>query len=127
MLFRSPAAQCLPGALVCAGRPSQTDIDTPRKQSREGTELFGDNHGRVVGQHDPAGPDADRAGTASDVADADRRRRAGNARQIVVLRQPVAGVTGGLSMLREVEGIGERIGGRESFADIREIEYGKLK
>ena len=115
------AAQYLP-VRWCAGRPSQTDI--ARKQVAR-YELFGDNHGRVVGQHDPAGPDADRAGAASDVADADRRRH-GNARQIVVLRQPVAGVTGGLSMLREVEGIGERIGGRESFADIRKIEYGKL-
>jgi len=36
-----------------------------------------------------------------------------------MLRQPVAGVTGGLGMLRKVEGVGERIGGREAFADIR--------
>jgi hypothetical protein len=55
-------------------------------QRLERPELLGDHDRRVIRQHDPAGADADRARTRSDVRDHDGGRRTGDADRVVVLR-----------------------------------------
>ena len=58
----------------------------------ERAELLGDDERRVIRQHDAAGADANRRRAAGDVPDDDRCRRAGDARHVVMLGQPVARV-----------------------------------
>ena len=58
---RAAAAGSVPGA-----RP-RPEIDAAGKQRLERAELLGDLQRRVVGQHDPAGADADARGAAADV------------------------------------------------------------
>ncbi len=48
------------------------------------------------------------------MADQNRRRGAGDAGDIVVLGQPVAGVIPALGVLRQIERVTERIGGGTS-------------
>jgi len=56
------------------------------------------------------------------MADAHGCRSAGNARKIVVFGQPKPSETGSFDMLGQIEGIGERVGRGEAFADIGQIE-----
>ena len=64
-------------------------------QRLERPELLGDHERRVVRQHDPSRPDPDRLGRVCEVRDHDRRRRAGDPAQVVVLGDPVARVARG--------------------------------
>ena len=68
----------------------------------------------MVRQHDAAGADANRLRAAGDVRDDDRRRRARNARHVVMLGDPEPPISPPFSMLREVERVPER--GRRSAA-----------
>ena len=77
----------------------------------------------MVGQHDPTRPDADRARSAGDVADHDRGRRTRDPGHIVMFGQPETVVAPALGVLREVERVAQRIGGRAALDDRREIEY----
>ena len=80
----------------------------------------------MVRQHDATRPDADGFCTPGNVADAHRRSSAGNAREIVVFGQPETPEAGGLDVLGQVEGIGQRIGRGEAFTDIGKVENGKI-
>ena len=71
----------------------------------ERAELFGDDERGVIGQHDAACADANARGAGGDVADHHRRRRTGDARHVVMLRQPEPVVAQGFDVARE----GERV------------------
>jgi hypothetical protein len=78
--FRSAgqmAAERAGGHGVGSRRPAKTQIDTAGIERRQGAELLGDDQRRVVGQHHPAGADADGAGAWAtyDVARGDQGRR----------------------------------------------------
>ena len=60
------------------------------------------------------------------MADAHGRGGTGDTGKVVMLGQPEAPVAGGLGVLGKIEGIGQRIGGRESLADIGEVEDGEV-
>ena len=94
-------------------------------QRGQGAELFGDHQRRVVRQHDAAGADADMAGPGRDMGERHGGRRAGDARQIVMLGHPIAPVAQRLDMAREVERVAQRLAGIAALDDRRQIENGK--
>jgi hypothetical protein len=104
---------------------SQSQIDPPREQRFERAELLGHLQRRVVGQHDAAGADADARRAAADVRQEHRRRRTGDARHVVVLGQPEAGVAPALDVSRQIQRVAERIGGRAPFDDRRKVQNGQ--
>ncbi len=121
------AAECVGGPLIRAGSPSDAEIDAPRVERRQRAELLGDHQRRVVRQHDAAGADPDGPGACGEVADHDRRGRAGDARHVVVFRHPVAAVAERLGVAGEVERVGERRGGVPVRSDRREVEDGQRR
>src|SRR5690606_3936897 len=80
------------GDLVCAWRSAEPQVDPPRIEPLERSELLGDDVGRVVRQHDAAGTDPDGARAVGDMADDDRRGGAGDPFHVVVLGDPYAAV-----------------------------------
>ena len=99
------AAHSPGGQLVGARRAPDAKVDAPRMQRGQGAELLGDHQGRVVRQHDPACPYADGRGRLRRMRQRDRRRSAGDAGHVVVLRHPVAAVAPALGMARQVDRI----------------------
>jgi hypothetical protein len=61
----------------------------------------------VVGEHDPAGADADRRRVVGDVADQDRGGRARDAGYAVVLGEPEARVAESLGVSGEIDRVAE--------------------
>ncbi|MND59011.1 hypothetical protein D3C80_501860 [compost metagenome] len=61
--------QRLHGALIGTGRTAETEIDPIRVERGQRAELLGDHQGRVVRQHDAAGPQPQGAGGAGQMAD----------------------------------------------------------
>ncbi len=100
------ALKCAPQrprrGLVRTGRAAEPQIDTAGMQGVQGAELLGDDQGRVVGQHDAAGAHANGLRRGRYRADDDRGRRAGDARHIVVLGQPVAFVAKALGVTGQI-------------------------
>ncbi len=80
--------------------------------SEPGAELLGDHQGRVVGQHDAPGADADGGGGFGGVGERHGRGGAGDAGHVVVLGHPVAAVAGPLGVDGEVDGVAQRLSGR---------------
>ena len=66
---RALAAQGAGGHLVRAGRTPQAKVDTAGIEAGQGAELLGNYQWCVVGQHHPAGADADGRGAAGQVAE----------------------------------------------------------
>jgi hypothetical protein len=93
--------------LIAPGRATQTEIDAAGIERLERAELFGDDERRVVRKHDPAGADPDAFRLASNMADDDGSRRAGDARKVVMFRQPVTMVAPTLCVLREIHRVSE--------------------
>ena len=116
------AAQRACGQPVRPRRTSEAELDAPGEKSGQRAELLGDHERRMIRQHDAAGADADRLRAGGDVADDDRRGRAGDAGHVVVLGQPEAPVVPAFGVLREVEGVAQRGGGVAAQADGGEIE-----
>src|SRR6185437_6899037 len=71
------------------------------------------------------GANGDATGAGGDMGERHRRRRAGNAGQVVMLGHPVAAVPERLDMPREIERIAQRLTGIAAFDDRRQVEYGK--
>ena len=111
--------------LVRAGRTAQTEVDPARMQRLERPELLGDHERRMVRQHDPAGPDANRLRPVRDVRDHDRGRRAGDPDRVVVLGEPEPLVPPPLGVLREVEGVTQCVGDGRAVDDRRQVENGE--
>src|SRR4051794_29782352 len=74
-------------------------------------------------EHHPPGPDADARGPASDIPDDHGRRGAGDAREVVVLGQPVAAVIPPLGVAGEVQGGTAAEAFRK--ADWSDVEHGE--
>ncbi len=89
--------------LVTAGRAAQPQIDPSRKERFQRAELLGDHQRRVIGQHDAARAHANMRGARRDMANDHRRRGAGHAGDIVMLRHPITVVAPLLGMLREIK------------------------
>ena len=96
------APQRAAGLLVGARGATDPQVDPSREQRRERPELLRDDQGRMVGQHDAARAHPDRRRSVGDVADHDRGRRAGDARHVVVLGDPVASIAPTLRMLGQI-------------------------
>ena len=75
---------------VGAGRAAEAEVDAAGMQRLQQAEGLGDLERRVVGQHDPAGADAQMVGAAGDVADHDLGGAAGQAGGVVVFGEPEA-------------------------------------
>ena len=80
--------------------------------------------GGVVGQHDPARPDADGRGAAGDVPDDDGGGGAGDAGQVVMLGHPEACVAPALGVPGQVEAVAEGLGRAAALPDRRQVEDG---
>ena len=65
------AAEGAHGEEVAAGGAAEAEVDAAGIQSFEGAELFGDNQGCVIGEHDAAAAYTDDMGGSCDVADED--------------------------------------------------------
>ena len=79
----------------------------------------------MVGQHHAARANANLTGATGHVTDQHRRCRTGNARHVVVLRQPEAPVTQALGLLREVKRVGKGLRRRTANGHGCEVENGK--
>jgi len=109
--------------LIGPRRAPEAEIDAPGEQRFKGSELLGDLQRRMVGQHDPARADANRRGSARDMAQRHRRRRAGDARHRMMFGHPESFVAEPLSVAGEVAGIVERDARVRALRDRREVQY----
>ena len=119
------AAQRPRRRLIRAGRAAQAQVDAARMQGVQRAELLGDDQGRVVRQHDAAGPDADGLRRRRHRADDDRGRSAGDARHVVVLGQPEAFVAEALGLAGQIESVGQRLRDIGALGHRGEVENGK--
>jgi len=103
------AAQRHHRALIAARRAAKPEIDTPRIERIQRTELLGNYQRSVVRQHHAARAETQGLRIRCQVTDQYRRRRAGDPGHVVVLRQPEAIVTALLRQLRQIEGMGKRV------------------
>ena len=70
----------------------------------------------------PPAPIANRRRAGADMSDHHGRRRTGNARHVVMLREPEALVAPPLRVLREIERVAKRIGRGAALNDWRKVE-----
>ena len=103
--------QGLGGERQPAGRFAHPEIDAPRRQRRQQVKVFGHLVGTVVLQHHAAGADANARRLAEQVADQHFRRRAGELRRVVVLRQPETPIAPAFRLLRQMQRARQRLGG----------------
>ena len=111
------AAQSAQRELVGAGSATESEIDAARKETGQRPELLGNHIGRMIGQHYAAGADPDGLRPRGDMGQHDRRRCAGDARHIVMLRNPDAAIAPSLRMGREIAGVVERAAGVRVLGD----------
>ena len=88
---------------IGARRAAEAEIDAAGKQRFEHLEPLGDHQGRVVGQHHPTGADADVRRRRRDLPDHDFRRRTGDAREVMMFREPVARIAEAVGKPRQIE------------------------
>ena len=119
------AAQCARGGLICPGSASEPEIDTVRIERSERAELLRDDQGRMVWQHNAAGADADSFCSTCHMADDERRGGAGDARHVVMFRQPKTLVAPDFRVFREVERVVQSDSSGRSLGNGREIKNRK--
>ena len=117
VLGRHVAAQRAGRGHVAARRTAKAKVDAAGKQRGQRAEVLRHGERGVVGQHDPAGTHADRAGGRRDMADHHRRRGAGNAGHVVMFGQPKAMEAQPLGRARQIRAGGQRIGGGFALGD----------
>ncbi|MNT20330.1 hypothetical protein D3C72_1556360 [compost metagenome] len=118
------ATQCLHGALIGAGRPPQPQIDPIRIERGQGAKLLGDHQGGVIRQHDAAGTQPQGAGAAGQMTYQHRGGGTGDARHVVMFRQPVAVIAPPLGVLGQIQRAAKRLGRYRPFGDGHQIEDG---
>ncbi len=91
----------------------------------EHPELFCDDKRLVVREHHATGANTDGRRDIGKMRDQHRRRRAGDARHVVVLRHPVPEVAETLDVPRQIERVTEGVADCRSGRDRCEIEDGK--
>ncbi len=106
----SRAAQGGGGHGVGARGAPDAEVDAPRVQGLQNPEGLGDLQRGVVGEHDPAGAHPDPLRHARELSDQDLGRGAGDAREVVVLGQPVALVAELVGEPGKLEGVAKRMG-----------------
>ena len=121
------AAERAQRGAVGARCTAKAQVDAAGKQRGERSELLGDDEGRMVGQHDAAGADADGAGVRGNVADDHRGGGTGDAFHVVVLRHPEAGVTQCFDVLGQRCTLLQRLAGGETLAHRHEVENGTCR
>src|SRR5690606_36422151 len=84
------AAQRLRHALVRTRRAPEAEVDASGKQGLERSELFGDDHRRVIGEHDSACANANLPRRLSDVGEHDRGCRTRDPRYAVMFCNPIS-------------------------------------
>ncbi len=90
-------------------RAAEAEIDAPRMQRLESPKLLRDHERRVIRQHHPARPDANRRRSRRHVLYHHGGGRARDARHVVVLGDPVPPVSVAFGVPREIERISERL------------------
>ncbi len=78
----------------------------------------------MIRQHDTPGPDANNFCSTGNVTDNDCGSGAGNARHVVVFRNPVTVVTEIFCPARKVQAVTKCLTGVAALCDRREIQYG---
>ncbi len=105
-----PAAQRIGGGAIGAGCAAEAEIDPSRKQRFQHLEALGDHQRRMVGQHHPAGADADVLCHGRDLADHQVRRGARDRGEVVMLGEPVADIAEAVGMARQIDTVAQRRG-----------------
>ena len=116
------AAQSAQCELVGPGCAAQPKVNAAWKQSRQRPELFGDDVGCMVGEHDAARADPDCFCSGCDMTNHNRRCSARNAWHVVMLRHPNAAIAPSLGMDRNITGIVECGARVDIFGNADEIE-----
>src|SRR5690606_706037 len=98
------------GQLISARRPPQAQVDPPRIHRFQGAELFGDDQGCMVRQHNAAGADPDMLCFSGHMADKHGGSRAGDVFHIMMLSQPDTAVAQALDMARYGNGAANSLG-----------------
>ena len=83
------AAQGMGCHLVSTWRASQAKVNAAGIKAGQSAKLFGDDQGRVIGQHDTTGANSNSAGAASNITNHHCRGGAGDATHVVVFRYPI--------------------------------------
>jgi hypothetical protein len=108
--------------LIAARRATQSEVDPAREKRLQGPELLGDDQWRVIRKHDPAGAHPDRRCPSGDVSDDHGSRGAGDAGNVVMLRQPEPVESPFFGVPGEIQTIAERLAGISTGSDRREIQ-----
>jgi hypothetical protein len=90
LVGRAPAADGGGRPRVGARRAAEAEVEAAGVQGVQGADLFGDHEGRVVGQFQAAGADADGLGSGGDGSGQDDVGGARHWRHVVVFGEPVA-------------------------------------
>ena len=103
------------GALVCARRTTDPEINPFRKQRLQSAKLFRNDQRGVIGQHNAARPEADCFRTRTQMRDDNRRGRTRDADHIMMFGDPIAVVATGFCRAGEIQRIGQGVAGVLSF------------
>ncbi|HJN93964.1 MAG TPA: hypothetical protein QGF05_14740 [Dehalococcoidia bacterium] len=113
-------------ATIGAGGAADAKVDATGVEGVDEGEGFGHFEGRVVRQHDAAGADADALGASGDLGDQDLGGGAGEGSGVVVLGQPIAGVTESVGGLGKFKGLGQGLLDSVPLANRNLIENSEL-
>ena len=107
---------------IRARRAPDAEIDAPGVECCEGAELLRNDERRMIRQHDATSADADARGAFRHEPERDGRRRAGDAREVVVFGHPEALVAPALGVLCEISRTPERLARVAAARDRRQVE-----
>jgi len=119
------AAQGVGGELVGARCTAKAQVDAAGIQRLQRAELFGDHQRRMVGQHHPAGTEADARGVGRQITDQHGGGGAGDAVHVVVFGDPETLEAEPFHVPRQRQGVVQRLGRRAVVTDRCQVEGGK--
>ena len=99
------------GGGVSSRRAPQPQVDASGIQGFKRPELFRHDEGRMVGEHDAAGTDADAVGVGGDVLDQQCGRRGSDGVHVVVLGVPHPHISQSVGGLRQTHAAGDDVCG----------------
>jgi hypothetical protein len=117
-----PASKCTLRVQVRTRRPPETQINPAGVKRFKGSELFSDDQGSVVGQHDPARANSDFGCSSGYVSYDDGSCCTGDANHVVMLGHPKAVISPLLGVDCEVSRVALGLIGRASIGDRRKVE-----
>ena len=101
------------------------EIDPAGEEGVEDSELLGDLEGGVVGEHHSAAPNPDPFGAACNLTDQDFGARARERRGVVMLGNPVSGVSQSFGKLGKLDGFTQRIRWPAALSHRRLVDHGQ--